>query len=157
MSDATGLLVRRAALADSQRIFEWRNDPTTRAVSGSSEPLDRRAHERWYSAAISDQTRFLYIVELLQGIPVGMCRFDLAADNRSAETSINLAPDQRGIGLGRPLLAACIESFRSDGLTPAVLTATIRPDNAASLRIFESVGFAETGRTEEFLRLARDL
>lgn len=132
------LQVRAAQDADSRDLWLWRNDAVTRAMSLSTAEISWDAHVPWFAQALADASRRFYVAEA-GGAKVGMCRFDLAYDGASAEVSINLNPDLRGRGWGAPLLAACIARFRQD--FPVVLTATIRPDNAASQRIFARCGF----------------
>lgn len=132
------LLVRAAQDADSRDIWCWRNDAVTRAMSLSTAEISWDAHVAWFAQALTDVSRRFYVAEA-NGAKVGMCRFDLAYDGASAEVSINLNPDLRGQGWGAPVLAACIARFRQD--FPVTITATIRPDNAASQRIFARCGF----------------
>ena len=70
---------------------------------------------------------------------------------RGAETevSINLNPAMRGRGLGRELLAKALAGERS-----AVL-AMIRPENLASIRLFEGAGFVFEDTREGLARYVR--
>jgi RimJ/RimL family protein N-acetyltransferase len=137
---AADLLIRAAQDADSGDIWRWRNDATTRAMSLSTAEISWDAHAAWFAQALADASRRFYVAEV-DGAKVGMCRFDLAHDGASAEVSINLNPDLRNQGWGAPLLAAGIARFRQD--FPVTITATIRPDNAASQRIFSRCGFVQ--------------
>jgi len=52
--------------------------------------------------------------------------------------------DARGLGVGRRLIAACIdEARRADGLE--MLTLTVTASNAAAVHLYESVGFTRYG------------
>jgi len=75
---------------------------------------------------------------------VAVCRFDLTTDG-SAEVSINLNPAYRGKGLSRSVLEAAIATFENEVDDSPELTATIRPANSASIRIFTSAGFTFSG------------
>jgi len=123
---------------DSVSAFEWRNDETTRAASISQDPVPWDDHERWYAAMLSNPSRYLYIA-MAEGERVGLCRFDV--DGAAAEVSINLAPAARGGGLAGPILRAGIERLREAAGAHLTLTATIRPDNVASVRTFTALGF----------------
>jgi RimJ/RimL family protein N-acetyltransferase len=142
------LRARLAAAADSADIFEWRNDEQTRAASRSSKPVARDQHDRWFADVLADELRRLYIVETTdKSEPVGMCRFD-AEEGGTTEVSINLNPAFRGRGFSVAVLETAIETFRDGGRRP--ITATIRPSNSASIRLFEHAGFRLTESTPEF-------
>ena len=63
--------------------------------------------------------------------------------NRTAETSVYLHQERRGIGLGKTLLTALIEDARERGFL--CLIALITSDNEASLRLHRRCGFADVG------------
>lgn len=67
-----------------------------------------------------------------------------------AEVSIYIHPDARGRGVGRTLLGAVIDSSERGGLW--TLQAGIFPENAASIRLHESMGFRMLGVRERMGR-----
>jgi UDP-2,4-diacetamido-2,4,6-trideoxy-beta-L-altropyranose hydrolase len=147
--------IRPAAQRDSAALLAWRNDPDTVAASATPSPVNRAVHERWLEGVLGDPARLLYIGELDSDdqAGVGMCRFDLSADGLSAEVSINLAPANRGRGRSRSLLESGIAELRRDRPGVTTLRAQIRRGNAASRRLFESIGFtliAQDGEFESF-------
>ena len=87
----------------------------------------------------SDPLRRLYVVAC-GATPLGTCRFDEGA--AAAVVSITMAPQARGLGLGRRVLLDSIARVRQDGLE-VDLNAQIKHGNAASLRLFTSCGFKE--------------
>ncbi|MBU1589374.1 MAG: GNAT family N-acetyltransferase [Actinobacteria bacterium] len=129
---------------DSTAVYEWRNDDATRAASVSQSPVPWADHERWYARVLADPARHLYIA-WEGGQRVGLCRFDTDAAGASAEVSINLNPAFRGKGYSGRILAAAIETFRAGEGAGIRLTATIRPENLASMRIFAGQGFVPSG------------
>jgi putative acetyltransferase len=56
----------------------------------------------------------------------------------------------RGQGLGRPLLQACIDKARAQGITRITLQA--RADNAAAIRLYERLGFVHEARLRHAMR-----
>jgi ribosomal protein S18 acetylase RimI-like enzyme len=56
----------------------------------------------------------------------------------------------RGQGIGRQLLAACIEKARAKGITRIVLEA--RADNKRAIGLYERMGFIHEARTRNALR-----
>lgn len=133
---------------DSQRIWQWRNDPVTRAMSVTTEEIPWDRHRAWYAQAATDPSRVLLLV-FEDDSPVGMVRFDLRAV-ADAEVSINLNPQARGSGQGkRVLAAACQWGFST--LRRDCIYATIKPDNLRSIRTFEATGFVLVESTALFL------
>jgi RimJ/RimL family protein N-acetyltransferase len=138
--------IRPAEAADARAVFEWRNDPLTRAASATTAEVLLTDHEAWFARMLGSAEHRLYIAQDSgTDEAVGMVRFDLVSDGTSADVSINLNPAWRGRGLGTPVLRAAIEEFDSSADEPVALHAVIRPTNAASIRIFEAVGFDPAG------------
>lgn len=129
---------RPARREDSSMLLRWRNDPATREVSRSTAPVSWQDHTGWYARSLADPDRELYIVER-GGAPVGTVRFD-ALEGPEWEVSITLAPEARGRGLSRPVLAAGESAFaaRHPG---AVVVAAVLPDNLPSQRLFAGAGY----------------
>ncbi|HYP51918.1 MAG TPA: GNAT family N-acetyltransferase [Pyrinomonadaceae bacterium] len=63
-----------------------------------------------------------------------------------AEVSVYVGRSHRGVGLGRALLAALVESSEREGVW--TLQAGVFPENAASVRVHEACGFRVVGRRE---------
>lgn len=63
------------------------------------------------------------------------------------EVSIYTSAECRGVGLGRQLLQALIAESESAGIW--TLQAGIFPENEASIRLHEKLGFVEVGRREK--------
>jgi len=137
--------IRPITLDDSAVILEWRNDPHTRAMSRTHDPVSFEDHTKWFQKAIAGTNRLMLMGEQ-DGRKIGLVRFD--RDGGSWETGINLNPDERGKGLGALLLRTAVLQFQA--LHPSQkLTAVIRPDNQASRKIFEACGFRWVDRRDE--------
>jgi phosphinothricin acetyltransferase len=67
-----------------------------------------------------------------------------------AETSVYVAPESRGQGIGRALLAALIQAAESNGIW--TLQASIFPENRASIELHKALGFREVGRRERIAK-----
>lgn len=147
-----GLHLRPADGDDVERLWLWRNDPGTRAVSkASTAPVPWPAHESWYARVLSGGRSELWILEA-DGAPVGTVRFDHV--DGVAAVSISIAPQMRGRGLGTSALElACTEHDRTCPGIP--LVADVLSSNTASRRIFEMNGFRGDGASGEFLHLVR--
>ncbi len=160
--EAPALTVRPATLPDSRQLWEWRNDPVTRAGSRTSAEVPWDDHVRWLTESLTRSDRMLFLVEDEVG-PVGTVRWDLAAEpagtaepeggwqgpqSQDWEVSITVAPQRRGQRLARPLLRAgeeaLLETTRCGGSGRAGVTAylaVVHRDNRASVRLFESSGY----------------
>jgi len=157
---AVVITMRRATPADAHDVFEWRNDPQTRQASISQGMVDWDAHQTWFANSLQSAGRHLYIAqETAPGsgaTSVGIVRFDRSDDSDLVEVSINVSPGHRGRGIGAAILQAGLDALRDEtGMLPP-LSAIVRADNVASLRLFEGAGFVESSRADELVRFRRD-
>lgn len=58
--------------------------------------------------------------------------------------TVNVAPSQRGRGLGRALMQACEERLATLGMTRVVLEVNV--ENAEAIRLYEKCGYAQVQR-----------
>ena len=133
---------------DCKVFFDARNDPVSRKYSRHPEEIAFGTHVKWFSDAIRDSRRRLYIVEL-DGKPAGYCR----AEGAENEVSIALLSEYRGKHIGSEALRLLSESLEA---TP--LKAVIRSDNAASKVAFERAGFRKAssdGQWETWLKASK--
>lgn len=136
--------LRRATESDADLLLAWSNDPATRAASFHPEPIERAGHLRWLAALLASPTTGFWIGDA-GGHPIGQVRVDIVA-HEVGEISISTAPEARGVGLGRALLAAAIAEA-GEALPISTLLARVRLDNPASLALFAGAGFVERGRS----------
>lgn len=132
------LTVEPAGPGDEQDLLELSNEPSVRAMSFSSRPIQPDEHHAWLSRTLDDGAILLLVARDGQRL-VGQVRFD-AEDDR-ATISISLAPAYRGLGLAGVMLDRAIDVLRVLHPEVAFLTAHVKPDNLASQRLFERAGF----------------
>jgi RimJ/RimL family protein N-acetyltransferase len=137
---------------DALDVLRWRNNPLVREMSRSHAPIPKQAHLAWYADSLENAKRLL-LIGTAGEVKVGMARFDRQPLS-VWEASIMLAPEFRGRGLGKDLLRAGIERLEALHGPTAVL-AVIRISNAASIHLFESLGFILIGSDGEFWRYRR--
>ena len=125
------ILLRPALVDDVELLYRWRIDPGTRLASLNTESISLQAHQAWFRSVLADPARRLYIAEC-QGIPVGTVRTDGGDD--ACELSWTVAPEFRGRGIGTRMVMMVAAS------TPGILTARVKADNVASVRIAEAAG-----------------
>ena len=138
--------LRPVAMDDAELLLAWRNDEATRAASINQEPVALGDHLAWLGRVLANPDRHLYIGELGDE-PIGTVRLD--GDGERAEVNITIAPEARGRGLSKALLRALVAQGGRLGF--AALDAVVRHDNAASLALFDRVGF-ERSKTDEQLQ-----
>ena len=132
--------LRPATLEDAERLFQWRNDSLTRAQSLQQQPVEWQAHLNWLQASLQNPDRQLYIAESAalagqeQSLLLGTVRADKTAGEY--ELSWTVAPEQRGKGWGRQMVAALIATLPADATYRAIVMNT----NPASERIAEALG-----------------
>ena len=133
MTDA--VTIRPARPDDGKMLWQWRNDAEVRRASLTTDEIPLADHLDWFSRALKNPDREIMIAES-HGQPIGMVRFDREGD--VANVSILLAPGYRGKGLAKATLAEAMKCSRGGW---SRLRALVKPDNAASLRLFRSLGF----------------
>jgi RimJ/RimL family protein N-acetyltransferase len=143
-SSTTALLVRPATEADSRTIWDWANDPATRAASFSPEPIPWERHVTWFTGKLHDPRCHLYVVTDKDQRPLGMVRYDV--EDSEAVVSINLSPACRGRGLGPVALRQSADCLFDKAPVHNVI-ALIKPENQASVVAFERAGYRSQGQT----------
>lgn len=141
-------------------VMDWRNDPSTLAMSFHPKPKVWASFEQeFYQQYFSLQgLPPLFVLE--KGIRVAFLRFRQMNDpshseRRGCEISIMVAPEHRGKGLGAAALNAVAPLVKSQGYDD--IFAEIKVENHASLKIFAEAGYtridkgnktvADTGQT----------
>lgn len=149
------LVARPATASDSAQLLSWRNDPLTLKQSRESKPVAADTHEAWLATVLSDSTRYLFIVESEDGVPLGTVRFDPESAN-TYEVSITVNPEHRGRKYSKSLLLCAEEQLKRNAKATS-LHAFIKEDNAASVRLFESAGYTHERDTWWIKRLESDV
>jgi UDP-2,4-diacetamido-2,4,6-trideoxy-beta-L-altropyranose hydrolase len=135
------LTLRPATIDDARTLFEWRNDPSTRAASFITDAVVWEDHVGWLRASLASPDVRIVVAEL-DGSPVGVQR--IVRDGDRATISVTVAPTARARGLATPLIRGSVASAHALGVRR--IDAYIRPDNVASLRAFEGAGFVAAPR-----------
>ncbi len=116
---------RLATMDDAKLLFEWRNDPLTRAMSNNTEPVPWEGHLAWLESRLARQNPHLYIIE--DDGPIGTFRVD------GDQVSYTIAPGSRRRGLATEALTLVRRQF-------GPLQAEIKPGNIASIKAAERAG-----------------
>ncbi len=112
--------IRPATMDDARRLFDWRNDPLTRAMSNNTDAVEWAGHVAWLERRLSRPEPMLFVAEV-RSVPVGTFRVD------GDEISYTIAPEFRGLGYAVEMLRLAAERH-------GPLRAEIKPENEASIR-----------------------
>lgn len=137
------IIVRPAQPSDAQRIWEIRNEPAALAVAANLEIITITQHISWFNNKyFTNKDSNCFVVEVNQNV-VGYSRFDL--NNDHYVNSIAIASSTHGKGIGTLLLKESIAQLKS----PIPIHAEVRKFNAASIKMFERVGFKKVSEDNQ--------
>ena len=117
-------------------LLAWANDPETRANSFNRETITPEEHRAWLEGKLADGRCWMCLAEDATGRYFGTVRIE---GDEGPTVSITIAPTHRGLGVGEKLLSLACAAYPHEGRR--ILRAEMRPDNAASRKIFEANGF----------------
>ena len=140
------ILIRKAKHSDSKDIFSWRNDDLSLSMFRDSKIVLWDEHSIWFEERINNKN-YLFLIGEKNNTKIGVIRFDVYKNY--SEVSVNLNPEQRGKNLSRNFLALSCNYYFN--LLDKKIISEIKSINIKSLKIFESVGFNETGNKENFI------
>jgi UDP-2,4-diacetamido-2,4,6-trideoxy-beta-L-altropyranose hydrolase len=140
------LKLRRAEERDCRLLWEWANDPLVRAASFSQAPISWDEHRAWFAGKMKDQNCLILIGENEQGQAIGQFRLEWRS-SVEGEIDVSLAPAARGKGYGAALVESGVREVFSTTATERV-HAFIRPENQASIRLFERAAFVALGEEQ---------
>ncbi len=136
------LKLRLVNEGDRRRLFDWAQDPAARAASFRSATISWEGHVRWFSERLQDRDSVIYIGENAAGEPLGLVRFQIKGE--VAVLSVNVAPEVRGIGWGRKLIAFATHSWVREHSVRRI-DAFVKLGNDASVRLFDAIGYRRAG------------
>ncbi len=134
----TGVGLRRATMQDAELLHRWRNDPSVRAVSHTTDEIPWDTHVHWLESSLARGDRHVLVAER-RGRPLGTLRFDVSGDR--ATVSIAVDPALHGSGLGPAILDAGDAWLAANEARVRSCRAEIRDGNDASVRAFLAAGY----------------
>ncbi len=141
-SAGSTLRTRPVAAKDRDLVLRWANDPDTRRASLSTRLILEQEHDGWFAKRIANSDDCVFVmVTSADGQPMGNVRLER---NTTGQWSLSfvLAPEWRGLGLGKPIVAAGLAYF-AKSIGRSRVGAVARQENLASQRILESLGFRQ--------------
>lgn len=134
------LLLRRAAMSDTVAMHRIMSDPVAMRYWSTPPHTELDQTERWMESMVeADPAASDDFIITLDGVLIGK----LGAW-KLPEVGFLIDPAHWGKGYALEAMTAFIERRRALGAIE--LTADVDPRNAASIRLLERSGFAETGR-----------
>lgn len=142
------ITVRKATREDINILFEWTNDPITRAESFNQNKIEYNEHVQWLDRKLSDPNALILICRK-DGTRIGVVRFDKRES--SSIVSISLGNQYRGRGIGVQMLEQAIDYVKNINFC-SYLIAYIKTGNIASRNIFAKNGFecVDNSQVESF-------
>lgn len=135
--------LRRATEKDSELLYQWANDDAVRVNSFSTAKINYEEHRKWYQELLADNKRQQYIY-IYDNESIGQIR--LAINGKSAEVGYSIQADRRCMGHGKIMLQLLVRQVKEDYPDVEQLIAKVKPDNAASQKVFLETRFVEQYR-----------
>ncbi|MDZ7924552.1 MAG: GNAT family N-acetyltransferase [Marinagarivorans sp.] len=136
------ITLRPAKLDDSELLLFWRNQPAVRMASHNTQLITRDEHRSWLLASLNNPARKLLIAEE-NNLAVGTVRADLKVDTWLLSWAVS--PNAQGRGVAKRMVALL-------ALQLAIpISAEIKKDNIASIKVAEHVGMAQEGEIDGML------
>tara|TARA_X000000950_G_C13918380_1_gene662090 strand:- start:6979 stop:7428 length:450 start_codon:yes stop_codon:yes gene_type:complete len=147
--------IKEVSILDSNEIYQWRNDRSTRLMSKNSKKIDKASHNKWIHKCLKSNDYHLYL-GIYNGVKVGIVWFLSDSKKKESEVSINLNPEERGKKLSTMLLQKCINIFLKKNKLS--LRSTIKKNNYASKKIFQNCNFTvkKSDETYDYLFLEKN-
>jgi len=133
--------LRKAEYSDIDILYEWANDPDTRRNSLNQEFIPYNVHKDWFKNKLSSDSVlfFIYHSELDN---IGQVRLEVCGDTANISYSIN--PIFRGKKHGSKILQLIELRIKNEYPKINKLTATVRNENIASIKIFKKLNYIES-------------
>ncbi|MCP3735228.1 GNAT family N-acetyltransferase [Sphingomonas sp. RP10(2022)] len=138
-TDDVAMLAFAATLPEHDLLFLGRDLRHPRVV----EAWQQAVGEGWIDSLVGEDDGRIVASAALVRDPLGW-------SGHVGEIRLLVAPDRRGAGLGGDLLEALLAIAHAHGL--AKLTATMTPDQAGSIALFEGLGFAREALLVDHVR-----
>ena len=133
------LNLRNAVPTDCEMVFEWANDPLSRAMSNNPEPLVWESHKAWFARKLEDKDCVIYIGED-DGQPVALCRVEVV----DGVGVVSVIAAVRGKGYGSDVINQGSQRALQH-LPITTITASIKAENIPSIKMTEKAGYIKDG------------
>ena len=140
--------LRKALPTDRDRYFRWVNDEEVQRASFKGHTVTKEEHRAWYEKALADPDVDMFVC---MDFFLGLGQVRLTKDPSTEGTALisySVDRDMRGQGVAKRMLSM-MEPLAAKKYS--LLRAEVKPDNAASIKVFRDLGYREVSRDEEKL------
>lgn len=141
------IYLRDVTYEDKDLLYNWANDEDVRKNSFSTRSISYDEHCIWFDNMMKNESIVQWILQEDEK-PVGQIRITINGSEGSIGYSVCV--DRRGAGLGKIMLSIAIEKLSEDYPVVKKLVAKVKPENIASLKVFENNGFEAKFQQLEF-------
>lgn len=148
-SSSINIVLRNVTREDAEVLLNWRNLPSVREFSKSSNEIEVATHEKWLLGRISNPllNEFFFIIEQA-GSSAGTVRADLVADS-VFEISVIVDSNYRGRGIAEEAINLLLKQLK-EKYPNSEIRADVHKDNLKSINLFKKIGFKEFGQAGNF-------
>lgn len=125
---------------DMDILFDWVNEASVRENAFSESKISYEEHKKWFESILKskDAKQYIYICDEM---PIGQVRVDIYGEKAEIDYSICL--EKRHMGYGKEMIAQLKQQMRFDFPCVKTLVAKVKPENAASQKVFLENGYKE--------------
>ena len=148
INNHTELFARLANIEEENLLFRWANEPQVRKNAFNSDLISFESHSKWFKKRLENPANcYMYIIETKESLPIGQVRFDQENDYWIISYSLDVFA--RGVGLGKHIIEVSLEKFLRFSKNGLIL-AKVKKNNFASIKIFDSLGYAKIENREYY-------
>jgi RimJ/RimL family protein N-acetyltransferase len=148
--ESGGLQLHVVERADIEALRELHNSPDTLKYLTDPHPVTPAMQEAWFSRLGTNPANQRYVISDADGLVSFVRLSEIDHANQTAQVGLDVMEARRGQGLGRKswelLLRYCFEE-----LNCVTVWALVASFNVRALHLYESLGFARSGRIPEAL------
>ena len=135
-------VLRNVKYFDCLTLFNWANNPAVRLNSLNNNFIKLEDHKIWLQEKLESPNCYYYLM-IDNGNNIGSVRFDVDKD-KDALISYLVDPLYQGKGYGEKILKMGVEKLRNERKINKLI-GYVKPNNTASIKIFNNLGFKEVG------------
>lgn len=134
-------------------IYEWVNDNDVRKNSFNSNKITYEEHIKWYLAKLKDPNCYIYLLADANK-SIGIVRIE-KKENKNI-ISYSIAKEDRGNGYGYKILLK-LEKELTKTYKDIVLTAYVKKENIASIKIFQKLNYKVVENSNNMIRFEKNI
>jgi len=130
--------IRKASASDMLSVFKLSNNSEVRNNSFHQKEILLEEHKIWFKNTINNPDIYFLIVEVAKRF-AGQIRYNI--EQNECVVGISVSSEFRGISLGEKALKESAKKFKQRFPNINKISAYIKNDNIASIKIFEKAGY----------------